>query len=187
MFCADRRNLGCIGVPDCPVRPIPDNKLGATQKLQQSTRHRREKTTSATETTVARYGSPMKSSTEIVHGGGWVKRQFVRQAQGVDLHLRFGHLARCCRLCLNPALGGRAIRLVVRLSNSQLEPVFVVTALVFWLIEPPTDGYPLAIQSRLRWAEPLLKENVHVWGKGGAFYYFQENQKVPLHSTRPAA
>lgn len=84
-------------------------------------------------------GSPMKSNTEIVHGGGWVKHQFV----GKPKALIFTFLAviwlliAICASGLLWAAGPFSGLEWSCISIIVLEPVFVVAAVVFWLVEPP--------------------------------------------------
>ena len=84
-------------------------------------------------------GSPMKSNTKIVHGGGWVKRQFVGKPKAlIFTFLAVIWLAVSIWASIPLLAGGpfswlewSCIFLIV------LEPVFVVAAVVFWLIEVP--------------------------------------------------
>jgi hypothetical protein len=81
----------------------------------------------------------MKSNTRIVHGGGWVKRRFIGKPKALIftyISVVWLVIAICASIPL--WFEGPFSRLVwLSICLIALEPVFVVAALVFWLIEPP--------------------------------------------------
>ncbi len=83
----------------------------------------------------------MKSSTEIVRGGGWVKRQFVGKPKALTftfLAIIWLGVSVCASI---PFWGGfpASFSWLEWLCVSLIvpEPVFIVTTLVLWLVEPP--------------------------------------------------